>query len=286
MEVKGKIASEHLLQFKKELLNLINELNLDKFFQRVESSQLEYSKGLYQLLKKEFIHGNIYDNMRVDYFDRLRAFVEDLELGKRKEDNHTLESVTIDKEFVLGAKKLKSIVNQLQFVKYTIYVLNILNSLVWIIYFVLYDNKQIYLFTTIALICLLTTLGFELIKVFLFKNGEKNYQYLIAQIAYFQSIPELSGDISISIAQNSIVKFANIEKSNFSFIYYAYLSSLMLLFALAIVISFFNNIRKEDSKQQQLVPKTYLYSPSFDSLLQNDKRVYQYVDSLIQKHKK
>jgi hypothetical protein len=158
--------------------------------------------------------------------------------------------------------------------------------LVWIIYFVLYDNKQIYLFTTIALICLLTTLGFELIKVFLFKNGEKNYQYLIAQIAYFQSIPELSGDISISIAQNSIVKFANIEKSNFSFIYYAYLSSLMLLFALAIVISFFNNIRKEDSKQQQLVPKTYLYSPSFDSLLQNDKRVYQYVDSLIQKHKK
>ncbi|MCU0392602.1 MAG: hypothetical protein MUE81_15930 [Thermoflexibacter sp.] len=284
--MKGKIASEHLLQFKKELLNLINELNLDKFFQRVESSQLEYSKGLYQLLKKEFIHGNIYDNMRVDYFDRLRAFVEDLELGKRKEDNHTLESVTIDKEFVLGAKKLKSIVNQLQFVKYTIYVLNILNSLVWIIYFVLYDNKQIYLFTTIALICLLTTLGFELIKVFLFKNGEKNYQYLIAQIAYFQSIPELSGDISISIAQNSIVKFANIEKSNFSFIYYAYLSSLMLLFALAIVISFFNNIRKEDSKQQQLVPKTYLYSPSFDSLLQNDKRVYQYVDSLIQKHKK
>jgi hypothetical protein len=286
MEVKGKIASEHLLQFKKELLNLINELNLDKFFQRVESSQLEYSKGLYQLLKKEFIHGNIYDNMRVDYFDRLRAFVEDLELGKRKEDNHALESVTIDKEFVLGAKKLKSIVNQIQFVKYTIYVLNILNSLVWIIYFVLYDNKQIYLFTTIALICLLTTLGFELIKVFLFKNGEKNYQYLIAQIAYFQSIPALSGDISISIAQNSIVKFANMEKPNFSFIYYAYLSSLMLLFALAIVISFFNNIRKEDSKQQQLVPKTYIYSPSFDSLLQNDKKVYQYVDSLIQKHKK
>jgi hypothetical protein len=95
----------------------------------------------------------------------------------------------------------------------------------------------------------------------------------------------------IKEAKDNLVEFVDLRKYNVSMTSKLYLGLLTFCLGLVPILYLIENIlekknKEEDAIKSSLSPKTYIYSPSFDSLLQNDKKVYQYVDSLVQKHKK
>lgn len=273
MEVKEKIIS------KEDILKLIDDSKIEEVFEAIKTHEGKYNESMYENLKTDFIHGNI----RIDYFDRLRVFVNSLREDKEKQDTET--KFDNDNHLLLNTKRLKRIISRIKFFAYASILLIIMSILCFSISI---DNYEIKTVNSIRFfltgLSILVSVAFIFIRSFLLKKEETSYQILIAEVSEAQHFsfftPQQILEAGDTLTKFLYSKYFAIWNNNILHI------GLIMILIVTFIYSPKDKDKKVDTIKNSLSPQTYLYSPSFDSLLQNDKKVYQYVDSLIQKHKK
>lgn len=271
MDTKEKIVS------KEEMIRLIDEGRFFEFFEAIDGSEWKYDKPIYLRLKENFMRG-IYD---IDFANRLNVFVSTLE--DKPINNDIIENDKLDIKDILGKiKKLKFNTLLIRILDYS-FVFGgafafMIISLVIITYaygfflktnFISLISTPLITTNIILLICSILTFSIK-------EHSNRIYQFLVPLVALQNySIEETT---VIEKAKETITSFAY-TKEHLTMKSSGYVVMIFIAFSGLILTINQGNLRN-------YTIQTYLYSPSFDSLLQNDKKVYQYVDSLVQKHKK
>jgi hypothetical protein len=160
MEVKEKIMP------KEDILKLIDDSKIGEVFEAIKTHEGKYNESMYKNLRTDYF----YDKIGIDYFDRLRTFINTI--GDEKQITENKDEVVNDINLISYTKKLSSAINRVKFFKHNTYILYTVTIVLFFTFLIFYQEQRLDLtiFTSAAFLVLL--LSQEVIILFSLKRAE------------------------------------------------------------------------------------------------------------------